>query len=377
MHNFLLASVLSLFPFLKPGAATSYGLIKQYEGSTFFNDWTFYNNFDNLTNGDAIFVSDSVAVSSELAYVDSTTNHAIIKVDNTSTVPFNQKRNTVRITTNDSFGLGSVWIADMYHLPYGCSVWPAWWSQAPNWPTGGEIDTLEGVNLVQRNQMGLHTLPGCTAVSPVQQSSSIVNSTDCSYLSNNNEGCTYTVDTTASYGAGFAAAGGGVYATEFSEDGISIWFFSRANVPSSISSNTSTIDTSTFGTPVGNWPSTGCSMDQYFQAQNLIFDITLCGDFAGDPSIFNDTCTGVCYNDYVLGNGSNYATAYFEVASVRVYGVNGTSTVSGTSGGNGSSSGSGSSSTKNASEVTYPRLKNALVALVVGGTALLLSALTL
>jgi hypothetical protein len=60
-----------------------------------------------------------VAASSHLAYVDPSTNHAIIKVDNTSTVPYNQKRNTVRISTNDKFSVGSVWTVDMLHVPYG------------------------------------------------------------------------------------------------------------------------------------------------------------------------------------------------------------------------------------------------------------------
>lgn len=40
-----------------------------------------------------------------------------------------------------------------------CSVWPAWWSQAQDWPQGGEIDTFEGVNQVTMNQMALHTEP--------------------------------------------------------------------------------------------------------------------------------------------------------------------------------------------------------------------------
>jgi hypothetical protein len=40
---------------------------------------------------------------------------------------------------------------------------------------------------------------------------------------------------------------------------------------------------------------------------------------AGNPTVFNQTCTGVCYTDYVL-NSSSYATAYFEIQSVRVYG---------------------------------------------------------
>lgn len=42
-------------------------------------------------------------------------------------------------------------------------------------------------------------------------------------------------------------------------------------------------------------------------------------DFAGAPNIFAETCPGTCYPDNVVGNGSNYANAYFEIASVRVF----------------------------------------------------------
>ena len=82
-----------------------------------------------------------------------------------------------------------------------------------------EIDTFEGVNQVTNNQMALHTNPGCTQVSP-NQTSTIVNSTDCSVDSNSNEGCVVVNPSTASYGAGFASAGGGVFVTEFAETGI-------------------------------------------------------------------------------------------------------------------------------------------------------------
>lgn len=309
-----------------PVAADTYDMVKEYAGTTFFDEWTFYNHFDNLTNGDVNFLSASQATSSKLAYVNPTTKHAIIAVDNTSTVVFNDKRSSVRMQTDVRFSVGSVWTADMLHVPFGCSVWPAWWSNAPTWPTGGEIDTFEGVNQVTNSQMGLHTLPGCTQVGQVQ-SSPLVNSTDCSFQSNSNEGCITTVPTPQSYGAAFAAAGGGVFVTEFAETGISIWFFPRANVPSVLSSNSSTIDTSTLGMPVGNWPSTGCASNKFFDPQNLIFDITLCGDFAGATSVFSQTCSGVCYNDYVVGNGSLYNNAYFEVASVRVFSKHGTNTI--------------------------------------------------
>jgi hypothetical protein len=45
-----------------------------------------------------------------------------MKVDNTTNVAFNQKRNTVRISTKDKFAVGSVWIADMLHVPFGVSL---------------------------------------------------------------------------------------------------------------------------------------------------------------------------------------------------------------------------------------------------------------
>ena len=50
-------------------------------------------------------------------------------------------------------------------------------------------------------------------------------------------------------------------------------------------------------------------------------------DYAGAASIFSQTCSGVCYEDFVLGDPSHYDTAYFEVSYVRVYGKPGELTV--------------------------------------------------
>jgi hypothetical protein len=103
---------------------------------------------------------------------------------------------------------------------FQCSVWPAFWSEAANWPIGGEIDTFEGVNMVHNSQSALHTEPGCTVVDAVQTSTLVV-STDCSFKANQNEGCATQNPDPKSYGAAFAASGGGVFVTEFAETGIS------------------------------------------------------------------------------------------------------------------------------------------------------------
>ncbi|KZV70420.1 glycoside hydrolase family 16 protein [Peniophora sp. CONT] len=302
-------------------ATGSYSLVEDFSGTTFFDKWTFYDNFDNLTNGDVIWVSEETARSTNLAYVNAAGN-AIMKVDNHTQVASNQKRNSVRIASNDEFRVGSVFVADMLHVPFGCSVWPAWWSQAPHWPSGGEIDMFEGVNMVTHNQYALHTEDGCTISNPLQ--TGIDNSTNCAASANSNQGCVVTDTSTQSYGESFASSGGGVFVTEFAESGISIWFFSRSEVPSSLSGNSSTIDTSAFGTPSANYPTDSCNIDKFFSAQHLIFDITLCGDFAGNPTVFAQTCSGSCYSDYVIGSPTNYDNAYFEVQHVRVYGGNDT-----------------------------------------------------
>ena len=62
-----------------------------------------------------------------------------MKVDNTSSVTVGNNRNSVRINTKDHYTVGSLWVTDMVHVPYGCSVWPAFWSSAADWPSGGEV----------------------------------------------------------------------------------------------------------------------------------------------------------------------------------------------------------------------------------------------
>ena len=158
------------------------------------------------------------------------------------------------------------------------------------------------------------------------QTSKLVNSTDCNYQLNGNQGCVTMDPNPSSYGEAFAAAGGGIFVTEFAESGVSIWFFNRSSIPSALSGSTITkFDTANLGTPVANYPSGGCDMNTFFGPQNLVFDITLCGDLAGATNIFQQTCTGDCYVDWVTGDPGNYDNAYFEVKSIKVFGSGSTS----------------------------------------------------
>jgi len=169
--------------------------------------------------------------------------------------------------------------------------------------------------------MALHAASGCTkANSSVQTGTN--NSPNCT----DGSGCTVLETNTNSVGAAFASAQGGVWATQFDVSGIYIWFWNRANLPANLQNPGSTIDTTGWGTPSAAYPSTTCNISNYFTSQKLVLDITLCGDWAGVPAIYNATCsggtTGVCYTDNVIGPGSpHFDNAYFQINYVRVYTV--------------------------------------------------------
>jgi hypothetical protein len=55
--------------------------------------------------------------------------------------------------------------------------------------------------------------------------------------------------------------------------------------------------------------------------------ISRCICIAGAPAVFNETCSGDCYQTWVLGPASNYDNAYFEVSYVRIFSTQGKSTV--------------------------------------------------
>jgi hypothetical protein len=237
-----------------------------------------------------------------------------MQVDNTNWLAEGTNRNSVRITSNTPFKKGQILILDAAHMPYGCGTWPAFWTVGNNWPYGGEIDIVEGVNNNQKNQMTLHTAPGCS-ISPGNMAGTILqNSCDAFY--NYNTGCGVQDWSTLSYGAGFNQAGGGVFATLWNDDGISIWFFSRNNIPADITHKNPA--PSDWGKPRAFFSSDDCSMGQFFGDQTIVFDMSLCGDW-GNAVYQSDGCPGTC-SQQVMNPGS-FNEAYWEVnVRMDIYG---------------------------------------------------------
>ncbi|EKM79808.1 hypothetical protein AGABI1DRAFT_38657 [Agaricus bisporus var. burnettii JB137-S8] len=316
--------LLGYWLWLSPSVASAaYAPLREYAGSNFFDGWDYYGFHDNTTWGNVTYVDRQTAMSSRLTYVNGAGN-AVVKVDNTSFIQNGPLvyRNSVRITSQEVYGIGSLIIIDVRHIPYGCSVWPAFWTlgSGKTWPQGGEIDIIESINLLPNNQIALHTTPGCFQSQNLGQTGQTTEG-DCSTP----QGCVVRETKANSYESGFAQAGGGVWATQIDASGIFIWFWSRPDVPENIktSNNASSIDTVPWGIPTASYPADGCNISQYFTPQNLILLTTLCGNWAGVPGIYDSTChtpTMSCAVDNVVGPGSpTYDQAYWEISWIRTY----------------------------------------------------------
>ncbi|KAJ7205360.1 concanavalin A-like lectin/glucanase domain-containing protein [Mycena rebaudengoi] len=309
--------------------SAAYSPVREYSGKTFFDRWDYYGDVDNTTWGNVTYLDRPTAASTKLTEVNAAGN-AIIRVDNVATIEAAElvHRNSIKITSQDTYGLGSVIVVDMLHLPYGCSVWPSLWllGTGQTWPAAGEIDIIEGINMYDKNQFSLHTTEGCTQAPNTAQVGKTITKDCLSQSGTNHNGCITEETKPNSLGKGFSDAKGGVYAIQIDASGVYMWFWGRAELPPSISAakSDSTIDLADWGSPSAAYPASTCNITQFFQPQKIIFDITLCGDWAGVPALYSNTCPGECIASNIIGPGSpTYDNAFFEISYIRAYGPEG------------------------------------------------------
>ncbi|KAL9131692.1 MAG: hypothetical protein Q9217_000433 [Psora testacea] len=306
----MLASVL-----LIQGSIAGYVLTDDYSKDTFFGNFTAFKDKDP-TNGFVKYVDYDTAQTTQL--IGSTTNFgdaSYLGVDYATAS--STARKSMRISSKKRFNHG-LFILDLSHMPAStCGSWPAFWLLGPDpWPKNGEVDIIEGVHMQAKNQMTLHTSAGCS----IDKSgfSGSVETTDCG-PSDSNKGCAISSDSDNSFGSGFNAVGGGVYATEWTSQAISIWFWSRSNIPADIQSGSP--NPSVWGKPKARFAGS-CNIDQHFKEMQIIFDTTFCGDWAGkkwaESGCAKSTGATTC-QEYVGQNPSIFKESYWLVNSVRVY----------------------------------------------------------
>jgi hypothetical protein len=295
-------------------------------GASFFDGWDFWD-LPDPTHGVVQYLSRGDAEDDGLIGVNSDGN-VLMKVDTTETISGNRK--SVRIHSKNVFN-GGLLILDFVHMPTGCGTWPAFWSNGPNWPAGGEIDIVEGVHDYTNNQATLHTDPGCglpsTDANTLSISGTVVGGRDCAVGSTSNQGCGMRANSNTTFGAGFNSIGGGVYALQWDSSGISVFFFPRGSIPADITAEAP--QPSTWGLAMARWPAIDCDPFRFFYDHIAIFDTTFCGDWAGavwsasgipgqEESCASRTGVATC-EEFVRNNGGSFEEAYWEIRSYKRY----------------------------------------------------------
>jgi len=300
------------------GSIAGYVLTDDYSKDKFFGNFDAFTDKDP-TNGFVKYEDFKTATEQHLIGTVSNANDAsYLGVDHATKTTTG--RSSMRISSKKSFNHG-LFIADIAHMPGGmCGAWPAFWLVGPDWPNGGEVDILEGVNTQAKNQVTLHTSDGCS-ISNTGMTGTL-NTTNCygnAPSQPTNAGCAVLSSDTKTFGSGFNAAGGGVYATERTSSGISVWFFSRNSIPADITKGSP--NPPSWGTPAAHFAG-GCKIDDHFKDMQIVFDTTFCGDWAGKTwassgcaaSMSTMTC-----EQHVGQNPELFTEAFWLINGVKVY----------------------------------------------------------
>ncbi|OJA13654.1 hypothetical protein AZE42_06891 [Rhizopogon vesiculosus] len=296
----------------------TYTLIEDIAGEGFYDSFNF-EAIPDPTQGRVNYVNETVAKALNLTFATDET--FILRADDFTVL--NAKgagRDSVRIRSNNQYTT-HVTVFDMQHMPEGCGTWPAVWeTNESDWPDGGEVDIVEGVNDVEPNQSTLHTSDNCT-IPPFTTQLGTTLSTNCSAAFDFNEGCAVELAGNNSYGPAFNRIGGGWYAMERTNHYINVWFWARSDpfAPDDVTCGASTIDTGKWGIPAAHFPNTQCDLASHFGPNNIIINLTFCGAKAGNSTLYTAAgCPSDC-ETFVNDNPSAFENAYFQFSSIKVY----------------------------------------------------------
>jgi len=135
-----------------------------------------------------------------------------------------------------------------------------------------------------------------------------------------NQGCSIIPGVSNTYGSGFNNAKGGVYAHLWDPAvGIKAWFWTRSQIPADVTSGKPNPDG--WGKPYAYFMFGQYCSSNHFAPQNIVFDLTFCGDWAGNN--FGSDCPGKgSCNSYVQNNPTAFNEAYWNINYLKVYSLN-------------------------------------------------------
>ncbi|SAM81167.1 related to endo-1,3(4)-beta-glucanase [Ustilago bromivora] len=340
--------------------AGNYTLRDEITGRQFLDRFWFWS-YNDPTHGTVNYVDQFTAIANRLAYVNSN-NHFVIRADNTSVVPPGRGRQSVRMHSKRTVGDGII-VGKFSFMPQGCATWPAFWTCTNgNWPTGGEIDIVEGANdQGPRNLASLHTLYGCHIPSGSRSDQlGITSQTDCSYQ----PGCSASFTADNSFGPNFNRNGGGYFAvrreTRPGDRGIGVYFWPITSSPSSLPSAVAALsdgvstpkyvvtnsnatgndrsELNKWGTPSAFFANTAnssatpaslaggdgsvCEMNKFFDEHTIIINLSLCGDWAGETFALSGCAArynNLSCDNFVRNYPQAFSDARWEINYMRIY----------------------------------------------------------
>ncbi|GAA5898049.1 hypothetical protein JCM6882_003315 [Rhodosporidiobolus microsporus] len=297
-----------------------------YTGQDFFDPlkfWTF--NYTDPTEGSVNYLQPPDLSAQNLTSLPSP-SVARLSVDSFSPLALGENRDSVRISSVETVDPGSLVIADFGHIPAACGAWPAFWLYSDPWPENGEIDVLETVNLRSYNSMTLHTVSGCARNPNAEMTGTwAYSSSRVSCDAEIGSSCAAQDPGPDAVGTGFNAAGGGVFAVQIAETGISIWRWNRANIPADVVAGEPRPQS--WGLPVAVWDGSTCDTRTYFSKLWITLNITICGRMAGKTSTWRSASgSGSCYPRYATCadaamDPAAFSEAYFDVNYIKVFSV--------------------------------------------------------
>ncbi|KAE9546437.1 hypothetical protein FO519_010351, partial [Halicephalobus sp. NKZ332] len=210
--------------------------------------------------------------------------------------------NSVRISSKNTYNHG-LFILDLDHMPDSqYSTRPSFWTFDPNCSNNAKNNIITDIlNYVRNN---------CHEASNVQNYNvydqlnhmlwSNCGSKSLGQLKNSGYG---NIPDIQAFIGRFNAAGGGVYAMEWTSTFLRAWLFTRSNIPSDIKNGHP--DPSTWGTPIANL--SPYNFDRYFRNVSIFFDTTLYNNWAGSVTDYFSAYSGNSFPYF------NYANNYLKV----------------------------------------------------------------
>lgn len=295
------------------GVNAQYVLSSDFHMDNFFDEFEFFTEPDP-TEGFVKYVDQQTAMDN--GYAGSSNGAVYLGVDFASKAV--DGRNSVRLQSRKTFTKG-LFVADIAHMPSStCGLWPAFWMFGPNWPTGGEIDIIEGVHNSQANSVTLHTSPSCQVSNHGAMASTKFVDSNC----HSTTGCGQATSGNQNYGDGFNDNNGGVYAMDWTDSFMAVWYFPRHRIPQDIQNGTPDPNPDNWGPPLARFSSAGsCDLNNHFKDNQIVFNIDFCGDWAGKVWDLNPECSALAStcDQYVANNPEAFSNAFWLINSLKVY----------------------------------------------------------